>query len=290
MIGNELMSIMKTIRAVNKIVAGIHTQDGAGVKLVRVIGHNDTSEFDPFLMLDAFDSSNPADYIKGFPWHPHRGIETITYLLQGDIEHGDSLGNKGSILDGECQWMTAGSGIIHQEMPQVSKRMLGVQLWLNLPAKDKMVPPKYHGITNQDIPVIKENNSKIHIIGGTYKNHKGAVEGDYIKPLLLDVELEAEADWAIDVTHEETLFIYIFYGSGNFGQDQKNAIEEKHAVLFGEGDILKVKASEKGVRFLLMAATPLHEPIAWGGPIVMNTKEELNIAFKELEENKFIKV
>jgi len=284
------MSIMKTIRAVNKIVAGIHTQDGAGVKLVRVIGHNDTSEFDPFLMLDAFDSSNPADYIKGFPWHPHRGIETITYLLQGDIEHGDSLGNKGSILDGECQWMTAGSGIIHQEMPQVSKRMLGVQLWLNLPAKDKMVPPKYHGITNQDIPVIKENNSKIHIIGGTYKNHKGAVEGDYIKPLLLDVELEAEADWAIDVTHEETLFIYIFYGSGNFGQDQKNAIEEKHAVLFGEGDILKVKASEKGVRFLLMAATPLHEPIAWGGPIVMNTKEELNIAFKELEENKFIKV
>jgi len=290
MIGNELISIMKTIRAVNKIVAGIRTQDGAGVKLVRVIGHNDTSEFDPFLMLDAFDSSNPADYIKGFPWHPHRGIETITYLLQGDIEHGDSLGNKGSILDGECQWMTAGSGIIHQEMPQASSRMLGVQLWLNLPAKDKMVPPKYHGITSQDIPLIKENNSKIHIIGGKYQNHKGAVEGDYIKPLLLDVELEPETDWSIDVTNEETLFIYIFYGSGYFEQDQQNAIEEKHAVLFGNGDILKVKASGKGVRFLLMAATPLHEPIAWGGPIVMNTKEELNVAFKELEENKFIKV
>lgn len=289
MIGNELISIMKTIRAVNKIVAGIHTQDGAGVKLVRVIGHNDTSEFDPFLMLDAFDSSNPADYIKGFPWHPHRGIETITYLLQGDIEHGDSLGNKGSILDGECQWMTAGSGIIHQEMPQASKRMFGVQLWLNLPAKDKMVPPKYHGITRQDIPVINENNSKIHIIGGTYKNHKGAVEGDYVKPLLLDVELEPETEWSIEVANEETLFIYIFYGSGNFGQDQQNDIEEKHAVLFGKGDILKVKASSKGFRFLLMAGKPLHEPIAWGGPIVMNTKEELNIAFKELEENTFIK-
>jgi len=280
---------MKTLRAINKIVAGVHTQDGAGVKLVRVIGHNDTSEFDPFLMLDAFDSLNPSDYIKGFPWHPHRGIETITYLLKGEIEHGDSLGNKGSILDGECQWMTAGSGIIHQEMPQASERMIGVQLWLNLPAKYKMVTPKYHGITSGDITVIKENNSKVHIIGGTYKNHMGAIEGDYIKPLLLDVELEPEIEWSIDVNNDDTLFIYIFYGSGIFDKEKQNIIEEKHAILFTEGNILKVKASGKGLRFLLMAGRPLHEPIAWGGPIVMNTKEELKLAFKELEDNTFIK-
>jgi len=284
------MYTMRNLRTIKEVVTGIQTQDGAGVKLVRVIGHNDTSQFDPFLMLDAFDSLNPKDYIKGFPWHPHRGIETITYLVQGDIEHGDSLGNKGSILDGECQWMTAGSGIIHQEMPQASPRMLGVQLWLNLSAKDKMVIPKYHGITSGEIPVIKENGSKIHIISGIYKNYKGALEGDYIKPILLDVELGPENEWSINVNADDTLFVYIFRGSGVFDQEGQNNIAEKHAILFSKGDILTVKASVEGVRFLLMAAKPLYEPIAWGGPIVMNTKEELDIAFKELAENKFIKV
>jgi len=289
MIGNELIFIMKTLRTIKKIVTGIQTQDGAGVKLVRVIGYNDTAKFDPFLMLDAFDSSNPEDYIKGFPWHPHRGIETITYLLQGDIEHGDSLGNKGSILDGDCQWMTAGSGIIHQEMPQKSERMLGLQLWLNLPAKYKMVAPKYHGINSQDIPVITEEGSKIHIIGGTYKNHAGAMLGDYVTPLLLDVELEPEIEWSIEVNSDDTLFVYIFSGAGIFAQGEENNIKEKHAVLFSEGDLLKIRASRQGVRFLLMAGKPLKETIAWGGPIVMNTQEELDLAFKELEENTFIK-
>ena len=280
---------MSEIRTIRKIVTGTATQDGAGVKLVRVIGKADTTEFDPFLMLDAFDSRNPEDYIKGFPWHPHRGIETITYLLQGDIEHGDSLGNKGSILDGECQWMTAGSGIIHQEMPKASERMLGAQLWLNLPAKDKMVPPKYHGITKADIPVIAEDGAQIHIIGGTYKGTQGAVEGDYIKPLLLDVEINPGAEWTIDTNKNDTLFIYIFQGAGAFDAAKEEYIAEKHAVLFNEGSRLQVKASDKGMRFLLMAAEPLHEPVAWGGPIVMNTKEELDLAFQELKENTFIK-
>ena len=280
---------MSDLRTINKIVTGMHTQDGAGVKLVRVIGRNDTADFDPFLMLDAFDSRNPEDYIKGFPWHPHRGIETITYLLQGDIEHGDSLGNKGSILDGECQWMTAGSGIIHQEMPRASERMLGVQLWLNLPAKDKMVMPKYHGITQADIPVIDEGSSKIHIIGGIYQGTKGAVEGDYIKPMLLDVEVKPDAEWTVDTNRSDTLFIYIIQGAGTFDPAEETYIPEKHAVLFNEGSRLQVKASDKGMRFLLMAAKPLHEPVAWGGPIVMNTKEELDHAFQELKENTFIK-
>jgi redox-sensitive bicupin YhaK (pirin superfamily) len=289
MICQEVLFMMSDIRAIRKVVTGQHTMDGAGVKLVRVIGHSDTKEFDPFLMLDAFDSVNPDDYIKGFPWHPHRGIETITYLIQGDIEHGDSLGNKGSILNGECQWMTAGSGIIHQEMPKPSNRMLGVQLWLNLPAKDKMVTPQYHGITKRDIPLIDEGDKKIRIIAGNYLGNAGAVEGDYIKPVYLDVEMYPGAEWFLDTDRESTLFVYILQGEGDFGPVSNVMIAEKQAVLFDEGLKFRVKAGEKGIQFLLMSGQPLREPIAWGGPIVMNTKEELNLAFKELEENTFIK-
>jgi len=277
------------IRSIRKIVTGVQAVDGAGVRLVRVIGHGDTKDFDPFLMLDAFDSENPDDYIKGFPWHPHRGIETITYLIQGDIEHGDSLGNKGSILDGECQWMTAGSGIIHQEMPKPSNRMLGVQLWLNLPAKDKMVSPKYHGLATDDIPVIDEGGRKIHIIAGTYKGKAGAMEGDYVKPLYLDVELKPGTDWSLDTDEDATLFVYIVQGEGAFASARDEFIPAKHALLFDAGKQFRVKASDNGIRFLLMAGKPLREPIAWGGPIVMNTKEELDLAFKELDENTFIK-
>ena len=280
---------MSDIRSIRKIVTGVQAVDGAGVRLVRVIGHGDTKDFDPFLMLDAFDSVNPDDYVKGFPWHPHRGIETITYLIQGDIEHGDSLGNKGSILDGECQWMTAGSGIIHQEMPKPSNRMLGVQLWLNLPAKDKMVSPKYHGITKADIPVMDEGDRKIHIIAGSYKGHAGAMEGDHVKPLYLDVELQPGADWSLDTDQDATLFVYIVQGEGAFDPARDEFISAKHALLFDAGKQFRVKASDNGMRFLLMAGKPLKEPIAWGGPIVMNTKEELDLAFKELDENKFIK-
>ncbi|MDR3592717.1 MAG: pirin family protein [Negativicutes bacterium] len=276
-------------RSVNKIVTGTHTVDGAGVRLVRVIGHADTADFDPFLMLDAFDSINPDDYVSGFPWHPHRGIETITYLISGDIEHGDSLGNKGSILDGECQWMTAGSGIIHQEMPKPSDRMLGVQLWLNLPAKDKMVPPKYHGITQAAIPLIDEGDRKIRIIAGNYAGNAGAVEGDYIKPLYLDVEMKPGTEWSLDTDEAATLFVYILQGEGTFGPAAGEAIAAKQAVLFDTGKKFKVKASGNGLRFLLMSGKPLRQPIAWGGPIVMNTQEELDLAFRELRENTFIK-
>ena len=280
---------MSEIRAIRKIVTGKQTVDGAGVKLVRVIGRDDTKEFDPFLMLDAFDSIHPEDYVKGFPWHPHRGIETITYLIRGDIEHGDSLGNKGSILDGECQWMTAGSGIIHQEMPKASDRMLGVQLWLNLPAKNKMAAPRYHGIVKADIPVIDEGDRKVRVIAGTYCGKLGAADGEYVKPLILDVEVDPGAEWSLDIEADATLFVYIVQGAGVFGPSAQDLVPAKHAVLFGEGDAFRVKATENGLRFLLMAGQPLREPIAWGGPIVMNTREELKLAFKELEENSFIK-
>lgn len=280
---------MSEIRTIRKIVTGQRTIDGAGVSLVRVIGYNDTEEFDPFLMLDAFDSVDSNDYIKGFPWHPHRGIETITYLVKGDIEHGDSLGNKGSILDGQCQWMTAGSGIIHQEMPKPCERMLGVQLWLNLPAKDKMTSPKYRGLSKEDIPVIHEENKKIHIISGNYNGKKGAIEGDYVKAQCLDVELNSGAEWFFETEKYNTLFVYILQGEAYFGAENDRVITEKHAVLFNEGDKLRVKASNTNVRFLLMSGKPLKEPIAWGGPIVMNTREELELAFKELDEDKFIK-
>jgi len=275
-------------------VTGQRAVDGAGVKLVRVFGNYDTKDFDPFLMLDAFDSTNPSDYTKGFPWHPHRGIETITYLIKGDIEHGDNLGNRGSILDGDCQWMTAGSGIIHQELPKASERLLGAQLWLNLPAKDKMTDPIYGDIKQKDIPVIEENGIKIRVIGGDYLSTKGAFERKFVKATYLDVEIPKEKEWSFHSEKDNTLFIYIFSGKAVFDpskniENAKDLIDEKQAVLFNSGDEFWVKASDQGLRFILLTAKPLKEPIAWGGPIVMNTREELNKAFKELDSNTFIK-
>lgn len=280
---------MSRLRTVRKIVTGVRAVDGAGVRLVRVFGHHDTRDFDPFLMLDAFDSTDPDDYTRGFPWHPHRGIETITYLVQGDIEHADSLENKGSILDGDCQWMTAGSGIIHQEMPKASDRMLGVQLWLNLPAKDKMTSPRYGDIKKSSIPVKDENGSKVHIIAGEYLGMPGAFQGGHVPATYLDVEVAAGQEWSFSNEPEQNLFIYILRGEGCFDHDCKTMVAEKHAVLFSEGDQFRVKASAEGIRFLLLSGKPLKEPIAWGGPIVMNTQAELDLAFKELDVNMFIK-
>jgi len=280
---------MKQLRTVRKIVTGKDAVDGAGVKLVRVIGYRDTAEFDPFLMLDAFDSTNPDDYTKGFPWHPHRGIETITYLISGDIEHGDSLGNSGSILDGDCQWMTAGSGIIHQEMPKASERLFGVQLWLNLPARDKMVDPQYGDIKSEDITVVDEDGSRVRIIAGRYKDSIGAYEGRYVKATYLDVDVAAGRDWSFESRRDSTLFIYILRGEGLFDPAGTESITSKRAVLFEEGDRLWVRAGDEGIRFLLLSGKPLKEPIAWGGPIVMNTRQELDQAFRELSENTFIK-
>jgi len=278
------------IRSIREVVTGTTQYDGAGVKLVRVIGGSNVKEFDPFLMLDAFDSKDPEDYTKGFPWHPHRGIETVTYLIHGDIEHEDSLGNKGNILDGCCQWMTAGSGILHQEMPQKADRMLGVQLWLNLPRKDKMVVPAYHDLRADMIPKISEDGCTVSVISGNYKNTSKAAQGDYVKALFLDVDMKANTEWRIQTEPEDTLFIYIVEGEGWFEESSQNLYPNKRALLFHSGDEFLARASKNGVRFFLFSGKPLKEPIAWGGPIVMNTEQELELAFRELRERSFIKV
>jgi len=277
---------MKT-REIRKVVTGTTEYDGAGVKLVRVISLPDVKEFDPFLMLDAFDSIDPDDYTKGFPWHPHRGIETVTYLISGDIEHIDSLGNKGSILDGCCQWMTAGGGILHQEMPQPSNRMLGVQLWLNLPRRDKMTTPKYRDIRADMVPKIEEDDNIIRVISGHYKGNPGAVQGENVKMLFLDVDMKAGARWELETMMDTTLFVYIVEGEGYFDDSNDNLISNRRAVLFNDGEQLIAHASDKGLRFLLFSGSKLNEPIAWGGPIVMNTKEELKRAFKDIDDGTF---
>lgn len=276
-------------RTVKKVVTGNPAIDGAGVHLVRVLSNMTTEDFDPFLMLDAFDSSQQKDYEKGFPWHPHRGIETVTYLIEGEMTHGDSLGNEGRIKSGECQWMTAGSGIIHQEYPQPSKRMLGAQLWINLPKKYKMVEPSYHPITATEIPVIEENGSIVRVIAGNYEHINGPLIGQYVETTYLDVTLDKDVNWHYQSKSDHTLFVYIFEGNGYFEDNNQGFMENKRALLFNPGDYIEIKSGNEGLRFILLEGKPLNEPIAWGGPIVMNTKEELNIAFKELDGNTFIK-
>ncbi len=280
---------MGILRTVKKVITGRNTVDGAGVRLVRLIGQNNVYDFDPFLMLDAFDSKDPQDYLRGFPHHPHRGIETITYLISGEIEHRDSLGNQGLISGGDCQWMTAGSGIIHQEMPKETDWLFGVQLWLNLPAEDKMTRPSYGDIKSEDVPVISEQDSTIRIISGDYKNTRGAFHGKYADALFLDVSLNPDTEWTFPSDKDSTLFLYILQGDGCFDHECRESLFEKQVVLFSEGDELFVKAGNGGMRFLLLMAKPLNEPVAWGGPIVMNTDEELALAFTELKNNTFIK-
>ena len=284
-------------RRFTQAVRGQHAVDGAGVHLRRVLGIRTIRDFDPFLMLDGFDSSDPADYIKGFPWHPHRGIETVTYLLKGDIEHGDSLGNKGVIGDLQCQWMTAGSGIIHQEMPRASERMLGCQLWVNLPKKDKMTQPAYRDIRQQDVAVVSEKNATVRVLSGNYKNNPGAVKGEYVRVQYLDVDLASDSDWSYNETpNDQTMFLYLIDGTLAADEALANFEEKACAILMTasssastEFDELRVKAGPQGARFFLIAARPLQEPVAWGGPIVMNTQEELNLAFSELQSRTFIK-
>lgn len=280
---------MTMIRNVKRLVTGSVQYDGAGVKLVRVLGNATVEDFDPFLMLDAFDSVNPEDYVKGFPWHPHRGIETVTYLIRGRIEHGDSLGNRGVIADGGCQWMTAGGGILHQEMPQPSERMLGVQLWLNLPRRDKMTAPEYRDITEDMVPKVRGEGSTVAVISGHYNGAAGAVQGDYVQTLFLDVALEAGVVWKLPTRPDDTVFAYLVRGSGRFGGSDAAVVTEKHAVLFGSGDELAVTAGDGGLRLLVLAAKALKEPVAWGGPIVMNTREELEQAFQEIRSGTFIR-
>ena len=289
----ETMPRRKSIQ----IVRGQHAVDGAGVRLRRVLGLNTVKDFDPFLMLDGFDSSNPKDYIKGFPWHPHRGIETVTYLLLGEIEHGDSLGNSGIIRDLQCQWMTAGSGIIHQEMPKPSERLLGCQLWVNLPKKDKMTQPAYRDIKSNDVSEVHEKSATVRVLSGNYNNHHGAVKGEHVKVQYLDVTLESDSVWHYQETsNDQTLFLYLI--EGTLAADEALAgFEEKACAILmsassamnSDFDEVVVKAGNDGARFFLIAGRPLREPVAWGGPIVMNTEEELNEAFRELNNKTFIK-
>ncbi|MCC8147286.1 MAG: pirin family protein [Bacteroidales bacterium] len=275
-------------RKVIETITGTPSVDGAGVHLVRVLGPNEVYRFDPFLMLDAFDSKNPEDYIKGFPFHPHRGIETVTYLIKGRIDHQDSLGNKGTIRDGESQWMTAGSGILHQEMPQESEHLLGLQLWINLPKIEKMTPPKYFDITADMIPEIQEPNTNIRLISGKYKNYEG-VRGQHVDAFLMDIEVQPNQSFSMPTDKESNLFVYIVEGDGRFGGEEEKVISQKVAALFNKDDEFYVKAGEKGIRFVLFAGRPLKEPIAWGGPIVMNTRAELQDAFQELQRGTFIR-
>jgi redox-sensitive bicupin YhaK (pirin superfamily) len=284
-------------RKCSQIVRGQHAVDGAGVRLRRVLGLRTVSDFDPFLMLDGFDSTDPKDYIKGFPWHPHRGIETVTYLLKGDIEHGDSLGNSGFIRDLQCQWMTAGSGIIHQEMPKASERMLGCQLWVNLPKKDKMTEPAYRDIRQKDVSVISEKSATVRVLSGNFNDAHGAVKGEYVHVQYLDVALEPGSTWSYQQTpNDQTLFLYLIDGTLAADDTLVNFEEKACAMLMSasssnssEFDEVKVKAGDEGARFFLIAGKPLKEPVAWGGPIVMNTDEELEEAFRELDNNTFIK-
>lgn len=280
---------MENMRVPARIVSGRRTTDGAGVSLVRVFGYHDVKDFDPFLMLDAFDSKDPADYVKGFPWHPHRGIETITYLISGEMEHGDSLGNRGIIRDGDCQWMTAGSGIIHQEMPKPSERLLGAQLWLNLPAKDKMCPPKYNDLVSGNIPRKTEETAEVRVLSGTYGGLEGPMKAHYVQPRYLDVSVRGGGRWTVETPPEATVFVYIVEGEGAFGPGNGTEVKEKNAVLFSRGKGFSVQAAGGGIRFLYLEGMPLGEPVAWGGPIVMNTKEELDQAFRDLDNGTFIR-
>lgn len=278
-------------RKIITVLQSVPTLEGAGVHLKRAFGYNQTPHFDPFLLLDDFHSDNPADYIAGFPWHPHRGIETITYILEGRVEHGDSMGNQGVIADGDVQWMTAGSGIIHQELPQktASGRMWGFQLWANLPASQKMMAPRYREIKAAEIPqVTLASGATVRIISGEVAGVSGPVREIVIDPLLIDVTLPGDKEFILPVKEGYTLFAYLLSGSGAFDSDGQLFGAENVLLFAHEGTELRVAAATD-LRFLLCAGKPLKEPIAWRGPIVMNSDAELRTAFAEYQQGTFIK-
>lgn len=269
-----------------KILERRPTIEGAGVKLKRVLGNDKNSTLDPFLLLDHFGSANPKDYIKGFPWHPHRGMETVTYMWTGEVEHGDSMGNKGVIKSGDVQWMTAGSGLIHQEMPQkYDGLMQGFQLWVNLPAKKKMIDPKYRGIEREQISVFQKNGVKIKVIAGRIDRTEGPVRDLAIGIEYFDVELAPGKVFEHATPKNRTAFAYVVNGS--IQVSDKTIIEGQCAV-FGKNDLIRID-SKLGGRFLFASGEPLKEPVAWRGPIVTNTQEELDKAFEELDLGTFIK-
>ena len=283
---------MKRTRVIKTIITAKPTREGAGVHLKRAFGYDEVPMFDPFLLLDDFRSDNPGHYLAGFPWHPHRGIETITYVLCGDVEHGDSMGNKGVISDGCTQWMTAGSGIIHQEMPRgnYEGKMEGFQLWANLPKSHKMMPPRYRDIKSGDVPeVVLENGVKIKVIAGRVNGIQGAVKDIVIDPEYLDVTMPEGAAFTHETYEGYTVFAYIIGGQGYFDEKKDNLIGNGTACLFNDGHSVQISTGKDGVRFLLISGKPIKEPVAWHGPIVMNTEEELEVAFDEYRKGAFIK-
>lgn len=297
-------------RKIARVFKSVPTVEGAGVHLKRGFGYHQTPLFDPFLMLDDFHTSNPDEYLAGFPWHPHRGIETITYILEGVVEHGDSMGSKGVISAGDVQWMTAGSGIIHQEMPQLSPSgtMWGFQFWANLPAGQKMMPPRYRDVPAAIIPFVTlASGVTVKLVSGTLNGVEGPVKDIVIEPELLDVTVPPGATFEHQVKQGHTAVAYLLSGSGRFDEgndpysfeyagsgwldlERKCSFGAETVVLYErEGDDIRVSAAEEGVRFLLLTGRPLNEPIAWQGPIVMNSREELRVAFEEYNNGTFIK-
>jgi redox-sensitive bicupin YhaK (pirin superfamily) len=300
---------MDALRRIKKVFKSKSTIEGAGVHLKRAFGFSEVLQFDPFLLMDDFRSDKPSHYSKGFPWHPHRGIETITYILQGRVEHADSLGNKGSIDSGDVQWMTAGSGIIHQEMPKgdTNGRMEGFQLWANLPAAEKMMLPRYRDVKSNDIPLITlENNVKLKIICGTVNDVRGPVQDIMIDPEYLDVTIPAHTAYEHPTKPGHTVFAYVIAGQGYFCKEKKPFTFEAEGenyfdmetdpianngtlLLFEDGNSVHIETENDSIRFLLISGKPLKEPVAWYGPIVMNTQEELRFAFEEYREGTFLK-
>lgn len=272
-------------RSVNKVVRGVRATDGAGVNLVRVLGNNTTSDFDPFLMLDSFDSKNSDDYIAGFPMHPHRGIETLTYLVNGEIKHEDSMGNKGVIRDGEAQWMTAGSGILHEEMPQAAPRMLGFQLWINLPSRNKMAPPHYAALDATNIGIYEDEGFTVRVLSGEYRGVHG-FSPLYVQAQVYDVATSSTNEVAINVGETDTAYLFLLVGDAEVSGEM---YQEKSAILLNEGSEVRFRSKGAGGRVILFSAPRLDEAIAWGGPIVMNTRQELVEAFNELRDGTFIK-
>jgi len=279
-------------RKVIRQLRSVPTLEGAGVHLKRAFGHEEAPMFDPFLLLDDFHSDIPEHYIKGFPWHPHRGIETITYVIQGDVEHGDSLGNTGRIGEGDVQWMTAGSGIVHQEMPEgdAGGALHGFQLWANLPGSQKMMAPRYRDVKSADIPeVALDGGIRVKVIAGEVSGVRGPVGDIVIDPEYLDVTVPAGAVFVHDIPEDHNAFAYAIEGQGLFDESGGSPVSKETLVHFGDGDSVRIESVDGSLRFLLISGRPLNEPVAWGGPIVMNTEEELMLAFEEYRNGTFLK-
>lgn len=300
---------MDTIRKISKVWKSKPTLEGAGVHLKRAFGYHQVPLFDPFLLLDDFHSNHPPDYLKGFPWHPHRGIETITYVLHGRVEHGDSMGNQGVIASGDVQWMTAGSGIIHQEMPRGDDEglMWGFQLWANLPASHKMMDPRYRGLVAAEIPeAVLRGGVRVKVICGEAGGVQGPVRDVVVDPEYLDVTVPAETTFSHPIKRGYTALAYVIEGEGYFDTERNAYAHEvvgsnyfdfhrrcscaaENLVLYRDGDTVEISTEANPVRFILVSGKPIGEPVAWYGPIVMNNQEELKIAFEEYEKGTFIK-